>query len=37
VYGMVLATGERIAGATADYFAGAAGATGAYAIVSIDF
>jgi len=37
VYGMVLATGERIAGATADYFAGAAGATGTYAIVSIDF
>lgn len=37
VYGIVLATGERIAGATADYFAGAAAATGTYALVRIDF
>ena len=37
VYGVVLATGERIAGATADYFAGAAEATGTYAIVRVDF
>lgn len=37
VYGKVLATGSRVAGATADYFAGAAGATGTYAIVSFDF
>lgn len=37
VYGQVLATGQRVAGATADYFAGAAGATGSYALVRIDF
>ena len=37
VYGKVLATGQRIAGASADYFAGAAEATGTYALVHIDF
>lgn len=37
VYGQVLATGQRVAGTTADYFAGAAGATGTYAIVRVDF
>lgn len=34
--GVILATGSRVAGATADQFAGAAGTTGAYAIVKID-
>lgn len=37
VVGTVLATGSRVAFATADYFAGAAGATGKYAVVRIDF
>jgi len=37
VVGKVLATGSRVAGDTADYFAGAAGATGTYAYVKIDF
>ena len=34
--GVILATGSRVAGATADQFAGAAGTTGAYSIVKID-
>lgn len=37
VYGQVLATGSRVAGTTADYFAGSAGATGTYAIVRVNF
>ena len=35
--GKVLATGQRVAGQSADYFAGAAGATGTYALVRFDF
>jgi len=34
--GVILATGSRVAGATADQFAGSAGTTGAYSIVKID-
>lgn len=37
IYGKVLATGQRVAGASADYFAGAAAATGTYALVRFDF
>jgi len=37
VVGKVLATGQRVAGATADYFAGAANETGKYALVRFDF
>lgn len=37
VYGQVLATGQRVAGPTADYFAGAAGSTGTYALVRVSF
>lgn len=37
VYGVVLATGQRVAGNTADAYAGAAGATGSYAIARINF
>lgn len=35
--GKVLATGSRVAGLTADYFAGSAGSTGTYAIVRLNF
>lgn len=34
--GVILATGSRVAGSTADQFAGSAGTTGAYSIVKID-
>lgn len=37
VYGKVLATGQRVAQKTADYFVGAAGTTGTYALVQFDF
>lgn len=37
VYGKVLATGSRVAGDSADYHAGSAGATGTYAIVRLNF
>lgn len=35
--GKVLATGQRVAGKTDDYFAGSPGSTGTYALVQIDF
>ena len=37
IVGRVLATGSRVAGAEADYFAGSAGSTGTYALITIDF
>jgi hypothetical protein len=37
VVGTVLATGSRVATKSSDYFVGAAGATGKYAYVKIDF
>jgi hypothetical protein len=37
VYGLVLATGSRIAIGNTDYYAGSAGSTGTYAIVKLDF
>lgn len=37
VVGKVLATGSRVAGKTTDLYAGAAGATGVYAYVKLDF
>lgn len=37
IVGKVLATGERVAGDTPDYFAGNPGETGVYALVRIDF
>jgi hypothetical protein len=36
IVGTIVATGSRVAGSTADRFAGAAGVTGDYAICYID-